>query len=48
MAEGRQSGGKKRERGGIPMTLQAPDSAVLEANPNSCTCSLYKEADLNF
>lgn len=38
----------RRERGGIPMTLQVPDSAVLEANPNFCTYSLYKEAELNF
>lgn len=40
--------GRRRERGGISMALQAPDSAVLEANPNSCTYSLYKEAELNF
>lgn len=40
--------GRRRERGGIPMTLQVPDSAVLEANPNPCTYSFYKEAELNF
>lgn len=36
------------ERGGIPMTLQVPESAALEDNPNSFAYSLYEGLELNF